>query len=80
MATRILIQVDNKDAPASLPQDVQEVLAGAGATDMRPSHRELPGLFTAVLPDQADVKQLLEALKKLPGVRHAEADTFRSTL
>jgi len=51
-----------------------------GATQIRPSHQELPGLFTAVIPDNANVNGLLAQLRQVPEVRHAEADQLRSTL
>jgi hypothetical protein len=79
MSTRILIQLDNKDPSSELPENIRGALEQAGVTDIRSSHRELPGLFTAVVPDQSDVQHVLAAVKALPGVRHAEADTFRST-
>jgi len=59
---------------------VSQVLASVGATQIRSSHQELPGLFTAIIPDNVNVNNLLGQLRQLPEVRHAEADQLRSTL
>jgi hypothetical protein len=81
MGTRILIQLaESETAKGELPAEVNEVLAGAGATAIRSSHRELPGLYTASLPAGADIDAVLGRLKAIPCVRHAQTDQFRSTL
>lgn len=80
MRTRILIQLAEPAAAGGLPAEVQQVLERAGATVIRASHPELPGLFTASLPENVDVNALLQELKHVPGVRHAEPDQSRGTL
>ena len=81
MGTRILVHVAAPvETRPELPADARELLERAGATQIRASHPELPGLFTANVPASANVPELVEKLKRLPGVRHAETDEFRSTL
>jgi hypothetical protein len=81
MATRILIQLIDTDGPAAnLPAGVNQLLQRAGAKNIRASHAELPGLFTAIVPEAIALDELLVQLKNSPGVRHAEADAFRGTL
>jgi hypothetical protein len=77
MGTRILIQVA---APGDLPQQVHEILQRAGATNIRPSHPELPGLFTAVVPSDLPVESVIDEIKQIPGVRHVEPDQMRGAL
>lgn len=79
MGTRILIQLA-ETAGIGMPATVSQLLASVGATQVRSSHQELPGLFTAVIPDNANVNGLLAQLRQVPEVRHAEADQLRSTL
>jgi hypothetical protein len=80
MSTRILIQVDSAKGGAALPPEAANLLQAAGATHIKASHAELPGLFTAVVPEGADPETLLRNLRKSPHIRHAEADQFRTIL
>jgi hypothetical protein len=80
LGTRILIQLTEATSGGTLPAPVQQLLEGAGASQINASHRELPGLFTAIVPDKADIEGLLTQLKQLPEVKHAEADQYRSSL
>lgn len=70
---RLLIQLAQ---PGPLPPPVSELLRQAGATPSRASHAELPGLYTAEVPEGTDVDTLLQRLNRLPAVRHAEADAW----
>jgi hypothetical protein len=77
---RLLIQIQESAKPHSqLPERVQTALQSAGASQIRASHPELPGLFTAVVPDSCDVDELLGQLLAFPEVRHAEPDSLRGT-
>ena len=78
MATRVLIQLEGTEA--TLPAEVRALLESVGAGQIRASHPELAGLYTATIPDEVDLAGLLEQLKLSRGVRHAEADSFRSSL
>jgi len=81
MGTRIMIQVASSTrGPAQLPAEASQVLESAGATQVRASHPELPGLFTAIVPDGVNVPDLIEKLKQAPGVQHAEPDQLRGTM
>ena len=74
---RLIVQLSSASAP--LPARIAQLLQEAGATDVRPSHQELPGLYVATVPDLVDVADLLAKLEQEPEVRHAELETFRST-
>jgi hypothetical protein len=75
---RIVIQLER---PAELPQAVSEALAGASATDVREPHPDvLAGTWVATVPESADVPALVEQLRALPEVRHAEPDQPREAL
>jgi hypothetical protein len=52
------------------------LLREVGATAPSSSHAELPGLYTADLPESVDLDALLRRLNAMPGVRHAEADAW----
>lgn len=84
---RLLIQIQEDrqmrasgHEPAQLPERVRQMLQEAGATNVRASHPELGGLFTAELPDETGLGELLSRLRELPEVRHAEPDSFGTTL
>lgn len=78
---RLLIQIqESGQSQPRMPEHVQEMLQSAGATQIRASHPELPGLFTAVVPDETDTSELLRCLLELPEVRNAEPDSFSTTL
>lgn len=78
MPQRILIQVTEPDPQAAtLPAEARRLLEDAGADEVRASHSELAGLFTAVVPDHANVDELIKRLAQSPGVRHVERDTMR---
>lgn len=84
---RLLIQLTEgrpmlaaSSKPAALPERVRQALNDAGATHVRASHPELPGLYTAELPDDAALEDLLARLRAMPEVRHAEPDSFSTTL
>jgi hypothetical protein len=62
---------------AELPAEAKQLLERAGAMHIEASHPELPGVVTAIVPDGANVQELIEKLKRLPGVRHAEMDAYR---
>ena len=77
---RLLIQIqESGEQHSQLPERVQKALEIAGAFKIRASHPELPGLFTAVVPDSCDVDELLGQLLAFPEVRHAEPDSLRGT-
>jgi hypothetical protein len=80
LGNRILIQLAEPAAEGTLPATVKQLLESVGASQIRSSHRELPGLFTAIIPDNVNLEELLGKLKQLPEVRYAEADQSRSTL
>lgn len=81
MATRLLIQLGEPEkASGRLPDGVMALLQSAGAKQIRASHPELPGLFTAIVPDETSLDALLASLKSAPGVRHVERDAMRFTL
>jgi hypothetical protein len=81
MGTRILIHVAAPaQGQAELPSEARQVLEGAGAAQIRASHPELPGLFTAIVPDGVNVPELVEKLRQSPGIRHAETDQLRGTM
>ena len=80
LGNRILIQLAEPAAGGTLPATVKQLLESVGANQIRSSHRELPGLFTAIIPDNVNLEELLGKLKQLPEVRYAEADQSRSTL
>lgn len=84
---RLLIQLQegipamaSRAAPPPLPEAVRRLLDDAGATHVRASHPELVGLITAEVPDGAGVDELVAQLQALPEVRHAELDSFSTTL
>ncbi|MCC6262372.1 MAG: hypothetical protein IT169_02255 [Bryobacterales bacterium] len=84
---RLLIQLQedcpvpaSRPEPGTLPEAVRRLLQEAGATHVRASHPELVGLFTAEVPERAGIGELLSQLKALPEVRHAEVDSFSTTL
>ncbi len=78
MGTRILIYIAGPpQADPELPAAAKDLLERAGATEIRASHSELPGLLTAVVPASANIPELLEKLKQTPGVKHAETDELR---
>ncbi len=86
VAMRLLFQLqENRPSqaaaqePAALPERVRQVLEDAGATSVRASHPELPGLYTAELPDRAAIDGVIARLRKLPEIRHAEPDSFGMT-
>ena len=79
MATRLLIQLGDTSAE-SLPTAIKQLLDNAGAKNIRASHAEMPGLYTANIPAAVDIRDLIKQLKRSPGVRYAEADTMRGTL
>lgn len=74
---RIIVYADESSAPA-LPDAAQQLLQRAGATDVRRSHPELPGVYTAALPEAANARDVIDQLTTLPGIRHAELDQLRS--
>lgn len=76
---RILIQLVERESP-DLPHEVRRELDAHGATNVRASHPELQGLYTAVLPTADAASRVVEALGRLPVVRHAEIDSLRTTL
>lgn len=59
-----------------MPAPVARLLREVGATAPSSSHAELPGLYTADLPESVDLDALLRRLNAVPGVRHAEADAW----
>jgi len=74
---RIVIQLaDEGGDPGELPQAAQEVLATAGTFQAKPDG-VLPGVFVVAVPPEVDVDQLVERLRALPVVRHAEPELFR---
>jgi len=73
---RIILYTDQ--AASDLPHAVQQFLQHVGATDVRRSHPELPGVYTAQLPKDADAPGIVRQLAALPGLRHAELDPLRS--
>jgi hypothetical protein len=80
LGTRILIQLAEPTTSGTLPATVKQLLESVGASQIRSSHSELPGLFTAIIPDNVNLQELLGKLGQLPEVRYAEADQYRSTL
>ena len=76
MGVRIVLQlVDSRSAT-----EVNEMLRSVGATPLRATHPELGDVFTTVVPDEVDAQDVMERLKQLPAVRHAEVDQFRTTM
>lgn len=81
MPTRILIQLAEAAATAAaVPPAVQRLLDEAGAGPARPSHAELRGLYTALVPDGASAPALIARLRGLGEVRYAELDAPRGTV
>lgn len=78
MATRVLIHVSADAGPEPLTA-VQSVLHAAGAEAARRSHPELPGVWTASVPEGASLDRVLTDLRAVPGVRHVEIDQLRTT-
>jgi hypothetical protein len=80
VTVRVLIQLHDAHAAAGPGEDVRRILEAARATRLRPSHAELPGLYTALLPDGADVDGTMARLRQCPSVRYAEVDQMRTGL
>lgn len=80
MTVRLLIQLHDAHAAAGPGDDVRRILEAARATGLRPSHAELPGLYTALLSDGADVDGTISLLRRCPSVRYAEVDQMRTGL
>ena len=79
MSTRLLIQLAETGSVA-MPESIKGILEGAGAEMIRASHPELPGLYTAIVPEGTEVAALVTRLMQSPWVRNAEEDAMRGTL
>ena len=79
MAVRLLLHLAAGRPSSAIPPEAARLLADAQAT-VKPSHRELPDVFVATVPDATPLEPLVEALSRCDGVRHVELDQFRGTL
>ena len=56
---------------------VNQFLQSVGASELRPSHAELPDVYTTVMPDTTNATTVVEQLKHRPDVKNAEIDVMR---
>ncbi|MGZ5369031.1 MAG: hypothetical protein ACXWXV_07475 [Aeromicrobium sp.] len=80
MSARVIVEVTVQESTDPIPASLRTYAEQVRATDPRPSHPELPGIVTLVLPDDIDPQSALEVIRALPGVRRAEMDAFSTTL
>ena len=75
MPQRIVVGL-NKEADAA---DIVEQLKSEGAANVRPPSNLQPDAIVAEVPDDTNVQEILDAARQIPGVRYAEADSWRMT-
>jgi len=80
MSARVIVEVTDPGSTDPIPASLRAYAEQVGATAPRPSHPELSGIVTLVLPDDLDPQGALEVIRALPGVRRAEMDAFSTTL
>ncbi len=80
MSARVIVEVTEPDYTDPIPVSLRSYAKQVGAASPLPSHPELPGIVTLVLPDDIDPQSALEVIRALPGVRRAEMDAFSTTL
>lgn len=73
---RVVLELAERSAGEEARPRLEAFVQRVRGTDLRPSHPELPGIWTFTLPDSAEPSAILEELRQLPEVRQADIDAM----